>query len=177
MKKTFYILGSLLLFTCIFNGCQPQVDIEAAEKAVIAVNEEERDAFFAKDIIRLAEVWVQEPSSRRYFPSGKSLRVLNGWTEIKADYEEDFEAEWWDDYKDVKADFLNYVVSVNANSAVVYHDIHWTGMYLEEPFETNQNRIVYLVNHDDTWKISLIVQMTVPEEKEEVTEETAEEVQ
>ena len=177
MKKTFIILSSLLLFTCLFNACQPQVDIEAAKETIIAVNEEERDAFFAKDITRLSDVWVQEPGSKRYFTSEKSLTILNGWTEIKADYQEDFEADWWENYEDVKADFSNYEIYVFDNSALVYHDIKWTGKYLGEAFENMQKRIVHLVNKDETWKIGFIAQLNVPAEKPDIEEESTEEGQ
>jgi len=68
MKKTFIILSSLLLFTCLFNACQPQVDIEAAKETIIAVNEEERDAFFAKDI-------TEKSTSGKKIMKGKSIRL------------------------------------------------------------------------------------------------------
>jgi hypothetical protein len=175
MKRTFFILSSLLLFVCLFYSCQPQVDIEAAKKAIIAVNEEERDAYFDKDISKLGDIWLQDSGSKRYFTSEKSLTVLNGWTEIEANYQENFEAGWLDDYEDVKADFLNYEITISGNSAMVYHDIHWTGMHLNEPFEVNQKRILNMVNQDGTWKICLTAQMTVPVEKPDIEEEAAEE--
>lgn len=177
MKSTFIIFGSLLLLSCLFNACQPQIDVEAAKKSIIAVNEEERDAYFAKDIARLEKVWVQEPASKRYFSSERSLTILDGWAEIKADYQEDFEAEWWDDYEDVKADFSNYEIHVHGNSAIVYHDILWTGKHLGEPFESTQKRILFLVNLDGTWKMSFTAQLTVPEKTQDIEGEPAEEGQ
>jgi ketosteroid isomerase-like protein len=177
MKKTSITLSFLLLFMCLYNACQPQVDIEAAKKAIIAINEEERDAFFAKDITRLADIWLQDSGSKRYFTSENSLTILDGWTEIKADYQEDFESDWWENYENVKADFSNYEIQVFNNSALVYHDITWSGKYLGEEFENLQKRVIYLLKKDETWKISFIAQLTVPVKEQDVEKETAEENQ
>jgi hypothetical protein len=177
MKKTFITLSFLLLFMCLYNGCQPKVDIEAAKKAIITINEEERDAFFAKDITKLADIWLQDPGSKRYFTSGNSLTILNGWTEIKADYQEDFESDWWESYENIKADFSNYEIQVFDNSALVYHDITWSGKYLGEAFENVQKRVIHLIKKNETWKISFIAQLTVPAKEQDIEEETTEESQ
>ena len=177
MKQTNLIFSSLLLLILVFNACQPTVDIEAAKEAIIAINEEERDAFFDRDITRLEEVWLQEPVSKRIFTSENSLHIINGWTDIKANYQEDLEGEWWEDYEDVKADFSNYEINVYGNSALAYHDIIWRGKHLGEAFETEQKRVMHLVKKDRTWKISFIAQLTVPVEKPDTDEETTEEDQ
>ena len=177
MKKSIFIFSYLLLALLLFNACQPPVDIKSAKEAILAVNEEERDAFFDKDITRLENVWLQEPGSKRMFASEKSLSILNGWTEINANYQEDLESDVWESYEDVKADFSNYEINVFGNSALVYHDITWTGKYLGEEFENLQKRIVHLVNKDKTWKISFIAQLTVPAEKQDNEEKITEEGQ
>jgi hypothetical protein len=89
MKKSISIFISLLLLVFLFNACQTKVetiDIEKEEQDIKAVNEEERDAFFAQDITRLEAIWIQESSSKRYFTSEKSLTLLSGWTEIRNNY-------------------------------------------------------------------------------------------
>ena len=174
MKKTIFIFSYLSLALLLFNACQTQVetvDIEAAKEVILAVNEEERDAYFDKDISRLEKIWLQEPGSKRIFTSENSLSIINGWSEIKANYQEDLEADYWESYEDVKADFSNYEINVFGNSALIYHDLTWTGKYLGEAFEYMSKRIVHLVNKDETWKISFIAQLKVPAEKQDIEEE------
>jgi len=180
MKKSIFIFSSLLPALLLFNACQTQVetvDMEAEKEAIIAVNEEEKNAYFDKEIIRLENVWMQEAGSKRIFSSEKSLSIINGWTEIKADYQNDFEADWWEDYEDVKADFSNYEINVYANSALVYHDILWTGKHLGEAFETEQKRILHLVKKEGSWKINFTAQLKVPVEPQDIEEENTEEGQ
>jgi hypothetical protein len=53
----------------------------------------------------------------------------------------------------------------------VYHDIQWTGKIGDVAIDEKQNRIVHLVKEDGSWKIDLIVQLSVPDgfEDSEIT--------
>ncbi len=57
-------------------SCQKKIDIEKEKEAIIAVNEEELNAYFDHDTIRLGAIWVQKPTSKRIFTSENSLRTL-----------------------------------------------------------------------------------------------------
>ena len=61
MSKKMLMLAATPLLMIIFYGCQQQVDIEAEEAAIKAVNEKQMSAFIARDYEEEAEVWVQEP--------------------------------------------------------------------------------------------------------------------
>ena len=150
--------------------CQEKLDIEKEKQAVISVNEEERDAYFDRDLSRLEAIWIQEPNSRRVFASSSGPRVLDGWNQIYSNYETDINnAEMWESSEDVFASFSNYDIKIYKNTALIYHDIHWTGKVNGEPIDWNQKRIVHCVKDDGVWKLDLIVQMSVPE-KDEVEE-------
>lgn len=167
MKK--YLLTLFTLILVAGTSCKEKIDIEKEKEAIIAVNEEERNAYFDHDTIRLGAIWVQEPTSKRIFTSENSLTTLNGWTEIYTDYKD---VEWWKDTEDLFASFSNYEINLYDNTALVYHDIKWTGKYLGEEFVMKQKRIVHLVKIDGTWKFDFTAQLTIPAKKEEVEGES-----
>ena len=161
MKKYLWIFVVPVLFAS--HSCQETIDIEKEKVAVIAVNEEERDAYLDRDLSRLEATWIQEPSSRRVFTSSR----LDGWKQIRTNYEEDINnTERWESMEDVAASFSNYDVTMYDNTALLYHDIHWTGKRGGEIIDVKQNRIVHFVKEGGAWKIDLIVQLSVPVEKE-----------
>ena len=63
---------------------------------------------------------------------------------------------------DLSASFSNYAVNIYDNTALVYHDIHWTGKFQGVRIDEKAYRIVHLVKKDGTWKIDLIIQISVP---------------
>lgn len=157
MKKQLWIfLVPVLLATY---SCQSQTAIELEKKALIAVNEKERNAYFDRDLAGLEAIWVQEPTSQRFFSS----RILDGWKQIRANYEEEIiDNERWELMDDMSASFSNYAVNIYGNTALVYHDIHWSGRFNDLPINDKQKRIVHFIKEDGSWKIDLIVQLPVP---------------
>ncbi|MCK4992120.1 MAG: nuclear transport factor 2 family protein [Bacteroidales bacterium] len=170
-----YLWTSLIALVFLAGtSCQEKIDIEKEKEAVIAVNEEERDAYFDRDLARLEAIWIQEPTSQRVFTSRNALSVLDGWKQIHANYEEDINnTDRWENYEDLSAPFSNYDVKIHDNTALLYHDIHWTGKSGGEVIDVKQKRIVHFVKEDGAWKFDLTVQLTVPAEKE-VVEDTPE---
>jgi hypothetical protein len=164
MKNHLWILLVSLLFA--FQSCQETIDIEKEKKAVIAVNEEERDAYFDRNLARLEAIWVQEATSQRRFISTR----LVGWNQIRENYEEDINSkEKWKEMENVSASFSNYVVNIYDNTALIYHDVQWTGKLFGKTIDNKQERIVHLVKIDGAWKIDLIIQLSVPPALEEIT--------
>ncbi len=160
MKKYLWIFIAIAFFAS--HSCQETIDIEKEKEAVIAVNEEERDSYLDRDLSRLEAVWIQEPTSKRIFTSSR----LDGWKEIRANYEAAINNDdWWENMEDISASFSGYEVNIFDNTALLYHDIHWTGKSEGDLIDMKQKRIVHLVKVDGTWKFDLIVQLSVPEEK------------
>jgi hypothetical protein len=156
------------------NSCQQALNVEKEKEVLIAVNEEERDAYFARDLGRLETIWKQEPASKRIFTSASAITELNGWQEIRANYEEDFNnAEKWDDMKDITASFSHYDIQITGKTALLYHDIHWTGEYRGEALDITQKRIVHFVHEGGSWKFNVTVQMSVPDADIQENKKTA----
>ena len=145
-------------------SCQNTLNTEAEKEALIAVNEEERDAYFDRDLSRLEAIWIQGPEARRVFAGTNAILELDGWQEIYSNYEGEINnEEMWDKGKDVWADFSNYDIQVFGKSAVIHHDIHWTGTFDGDPVDTRVKRITTMVRKGAAWKICSIVHMAVPE--------------
>ena len=155
MKPIFLSLVAIVFAV----SCQERIYVEYEKKAVIAVNEEERDAYFDRDLARLEAIWIQEPTShRRYW----EMR-MDGWEQIRADYEGKInDTVRWEIMKDQSVSFSNYTVNLYDKSALVYHDVRSTGKYMGVRFDNMHNRIVHLVKVDEAWKIDLIVELNNP---------------
>ena len=69
---------SLLAVVC----CQDESGIEKEKKAIIAVIEAEKAAYFTQDLAGLDASWVQDPSSRKLFLTPHGITELTGWNEI-----------------------------------------------------------------------------------------------
>ena len=158
MKNFLFLFFIPVLFAA--QSCQETIDIEDEKQAVIAVNEEERDAYFGRSLARLEAIWVQEPTSQRIFTSTS----IDGWEQIRANYEEAInDAEQMEDMENISASFSNYVINMYDKTALVYHDIQWTGKLGDVAIDEKQKRVVHLVKEDGSWKIDLIVQLSVPQ--------------
>ncbi|GAG92142.1 unnamed protein product [marine sediment metagenome] len=169
MKKYVFTLFALILLAG--TSCQEKIDVEKENDAIIAVNEEERNAYLDHDITRLEAIWVQKSTSQRIFTSENALTILNGWTEIYTNYRESIDSEWWKDTEDLFASFSNYEINLYDNTALVYHDIKWTGKYLGEEMDFKQKRVIHFVKVEGTWKFDFTAQLEIPAEKEEIEEE------
>ena len=165
MKK---YLFTLIAFSLLAGtSCQETIDIEKEKEAVITVNEEERDAYFDRDLARLEAIWIQEPTSQRVFTYSNALFELDGWKQIYANYEEEINnTDRWEKMEDFCGSLSNYDDNIHDNTALLYHDIHFTGKSGGEVIDMKQKRIVHFVKKDGAWKFDLIVQLTVPAEKE-----------
>ncbi len=119
-----------------FVGCQPQtavedevVDVENEKEAIIAVIEEERAAFFDRDFSRVEATWIQEPTSRKYYMSAEGINKIIGWSNIGKAEKENIEGDMLDNSENINAEYSNYDIIVHGNTALVFHDTHWSGKY------------------------------------------------
>lgn len=58
------MFASVFGFLAGLTFAQNKVDIDKEKAAVVAVNEEERDAYFDRDLARLEAIWIPEPTSK-----------------------------------------------------------------------------------------------------------------
>jgi len=158
MKK--FILGlfafSLLAAVC----CQDESGIEKEKKAIIAVIEAERIAYYNKDLAGLDESWVQESSSRKLFLTSHGITEIKGWSEIHQNNIEAVERNW--DEHEETAQYSEYSINIYGNTALVIHDSEHRITDHGEESILNMRRIVHLLKVDDTWKIDLLAMYFMP---------------
>lgn len=158
MKKFLlaFFACSLLAVVC----CQDESGIEKEKKAIIAVIEAERIAYYNKDLSGLDDSWVQESSSRKLFLTTHGITEITGWDDIHQNHIEAVE-RIWDEHEET-ARYSNYSISIYGHTALVIHDSeHMITDHGEESI-LNMRRIVHLVKLDDTWKIDMMAMYFMP---------------
>jgi hypothetical protein len=118
MKKYVFTLFAIILLAG--TSCQEKIDIEKEKAAIIAVIEEETEAFFDSDINRLAATHVQDETNIRLTASKSGYTYDVGWEKISSFFRDYFvnEAEPGD-FKEVKT---NYKIKVYRESAWAVFD-------------------------------------------------------
>ena len=89
MKK--YLLTLFALILLAGTSCQEKIDIEKEKEAIIAVIEEETNAFLARDFDRFAATYVQDETNIRLSASKSGYLYRVGWEEIGSGFKQYFE--------------------------------------------------------------------------------------
>ena len=153
----------LALITCCLLAvvcCQDESGIEKEKKAIIAVIEAEKTAYYTQDIAALDESWVQESSSRKLFLTSHGITELTGWDEIHKNNAETLERDWTEHVE--TAQYSNYSINIYGNTALVYHDSEHQITDHEVESVLNMRRIIHLVKIDEEWKIDLLAMYFMP---------------
>ena len=164
MKK--YVLTLFALILLAGTSCQEKIDIEKEKEAIKAVIEEEKNAYFDRDITRIGATWVQDPTSRKMFLTQEGLIYLNGWSEVNQHDKESVESDEWEGSEDIMAHFSDYEINIYNNTALVFCNTKWTGKYKEEEISGEQKRILHFVKVDGVWKYDLMAMYSIPAEEE-----------
>jgi hypothetical protein len=160
MKK--YLLTLFALLFLAGTSCKEKIDIE--KEAIKAVIEEEKNAFFGQDYARMAETWVQEPSSFKVFLTNKGYSKDEGWDAISKSDQKNVQDNSWD-RKLMTLTFSNYQIDVMNNSAWVLLDAHWEGIYKGDTTSMYQTRINVLKKVDGKWKFTLMAMQAITPDK------------
>ena len=158
MKKFLLALFafSLLAVVC----CQDESGIEKEKKAIIAVIEAEKTAYYKQDITRLDESWVQESSSQKLFLTSHGITEITGWDEIHQNNMEAIERDWNEHVETVL--YSNYSINLYGSTALVLHDSEHKMTNQDEESILNMKRIIHLVKIDDEWRIDLMAMYFMP---------------
>ena len=158
MKKLLFALFafSLLAGVC----CQDESGIEKEKKAIKAVIEEEKAAYYAQDLSRLDDSWIQEPSSRKLFLSPNGITELDGWTKIHQNNVEATEIKWSEPLEPAR--YSNYTINVYGSTALVLFDSNHRIMNQEEESTLKMRRILHMVKVDGDWRIDFMAMYFLP---------------
>jgi ketosteroid isomerase-like protein len=158
MKKILLALFACCLLAVVC--CQDESGIEKEKKAIIAVIEAEKVAYYNKDLSVLDASWVQDPYSRKMFLTTHGVTELNGWDEIHQNNIEAVERDWSEHVETVQ--YSDYSINIYGNTALVLHDSEHQITDHDVESILNMRRILHLVKVDDEWKIDLMAMYFMP---------------
>jgi len=171
MKK---ILWALFVLILLFgSSCEEKIDIEKEKAAIIAVIEEETEAFFDSDIDRLSATHVQDESNIRMTATKSGYTYDVGWEKIKSFFLDYFENEAEPgEFYEVKR---NYKIKIYDESAwAVFDNDYYNG---EDELLSTSIHAEFLEKVNGEWKLvfyASIYTSTWEDEGENETEEIEE---
>ena len=160
MKTNAIALLSLLIV--VSSSCQKKVDILAEQEAIKAVMEEEKRAFYNRDLEALAATWIQEPSSIKLYMNKDGQTQLIGWDKIYADDKQYLETDTMD-RKKIDISFSDYQFNIYENNAWVMLKTIWKIPQNDTTLIFEQTRISAFEKTDGKWKYILMAIFNVPD--------------
>lgn len=158
MKKILLALCTCTLLAVVC--CQDESGIEKEKKAIKAVIEAEKLAYYTQDLAGMDKAWVQDPSSRKMFLTSHGITEIIGWDDIHQNHIEAIERDWDEHIETVK--YTNYSINIYGNTAMVLHDSeHQITDHGNESI-LNMRRILHLVKVNEEWKIDLMSMYFMP---------------
>ncbi len=163
-RKVFQLLMAVFLVVLILPSCTGPAggDPEVEKEAVKAVIEEEKAAFYAADLDRIAATWVDDNSGRKVVIKGDEIGETIGTDAILENdraalaREIDGETQW-------DSDYLNYDIHVYGESALAYFVSRHRATTAEGSMETRFRRMVHLVKKDGKWKMDMMTLYLIEE--------------
>jgi len=147
MKKHLFPIIVLVLLAVA--SCQKEINIEKEKAAIIAVIEEETEAFFDSDINRLSATHVQDETNIRLTATKSGYTYDVGWEKVKAFFLDYFENEAEPgDFYEVKT---NFKIKVYGESAwAVFDNDYYNG---EHELLSTSIHAEFLEKVNGEWKI------------------------
>ena len=164
MKKYVIVLFALILLAG--TSCQEKIDIEKEKAAIIAVIEEETNAYLDRDFDRFAATYVQDETIIRLiaWKDGYGYRV--GWKEMGSVFKEGFE-KYPEPIKEKQVK-TNYKIKVYKESAWAVYD---NELLNSEGELTNKSiHVEFLEKVNDEWKIVYLSEVYTSSYEEEIEE-------
>ncbi|MFC2124334.1 hypothetical protein ACFLU5_05950 [Bacteroidota bacterium] len=164
-----YIFPLIVLVFPAVTSCQNKIDIEKEKAAIIAVIEEETEAFFDNDIDRLSATHVQDETNIRLAATKSGYTYDVGWEKIRSFFLDYFENEAGPGgFYEVKR---NYKIKVYDESAWAVFDNDYYND--EDELLSSSIHAEFLEKVDGKWKLvfyTSIYTSTWDDEEENETE-------
>lgn len=148
-------------------ACKNKIDIEKEKAAIKSVIEEEKNAYFDKDIAKMSNTWVQNPSSAKLYMTGTGPIEILGWGKI-AEHDKVNTLNGQTGFEKIKITFSDYKYNINKNNAWVILKATWDGIYQNNPIHSEQTRILALEKIDGKWKFTLMAIYNIPQLQKDV---------
>jgi hypothetical protein len=152
---------TILLFLAIgmvaLSGCSEKpIDLEKEKAAIIAVINEETDAYLERDFDAVMATHVQDSLNMRLTAGADNYVFLEGWEEVGPhligdDTEDDLSSDLH-----ITVEKSNYRMKIYPNSAFVVCDQLWISQYGDDVTEMNSIQVRFMEKISGKWKISFV---------------------
>lgn len=166
MKK--YVFALLAIVLLAGTSCQEKIDIEKEKAAIIAVIEEETNAYLDRDFDRQNECFIQDETAVGILAGKDGL--YDGWEIISAAYKSIYENS--PDPTNLKVKNENYKIKVYRDCAWAVYDEYTVNE--NDSISSGPRCIKFLEKVDDEWKIVLMTGLSREDTNEVVSEVEAE---
>jgi ketosteroid isomerase-like protein len=154
MKKLRIVLVSLIAL--LFSACQPKVDMEREKEAVKSVIQQEVDAFIAKDMNKLAGLYVQdELNTRLQETCSLEHPIYSGWKNVNS-FLDTLMKQTGPGYTNMKNSKEDFIIKIKGDCAWVINKDKWSWEDSGKPFEGYGIQTTYMEKINGSWKISMM---------------------
>jgi len=155
MMRYFLIL-SLLVGAMAFSGCEETVDLEKERAAIIAVINQETDAYLARDFDAVIATHVHDSLNMRLTAGADNYVFLQGWDEIERHLTGDETEDDLSPDLHITVEKSNYRMKIYPQSAFVVCDQLWTSTFGDDVNEIESIQVRFMEKIEDEWKISFV---------------------
>lgn len=170
MRYTFLFLLAVIAF--VFTSCKEQpIDYEKERAAIIAVINQETNAYLERDSEAVYATHVHDSLNMRLTAGADNYVFLEGWDEVKRHLMGDDTEDDLSSNLHISVEKSNYRMKIYPNSAFVVCDQNWTSRFDEDVTVIHSIQVRFLEKIDGEWKISFVSWIGTDGYMEDETEE------
>ena len=151
------ILLHLAICIIAVTGCtEAPMDMEKERAAIIAVINQETDAYLERDFETVRSTHVQDSMNMRLTAGADNYVFLEGWEEVGKHLSGDETEDDLSEDLHITVEKSNYRMKIYPNSAFVVCDQKWTSQYDDDVTEMNSIQVRFMEKIEGEWKISFV---------------------
>jgi hypothetical protein len=154
MRYTILFILAIAL-TGVF-GCEQEINMDKERAAIIAVINQETDAYLERDYESVYATHVQDSLNMRLTAGPDSYVFLEGWEQIGKHLLGDETEDDLSPDLHITVEKYNYRMKIYPGSAFVVCDQKWTSQYGGDVNEINSIQVRFLEKIEGEWKVSFV---------------------
>ncbi len=171
-----YTILALIVALFAVTSCEKPMDYEKEKAAIIAVINEETNAYLARDFEACCATHVHDSLNMRLSAGPDNYVFLQGWDEVQKHLMSDQTEDDLSPELHINVEKYNYRMKIYPQSAFVVCDQTWTATFGEDVTTIQSIQVRFLEKVEGDWKISFVSQVGISgyeevEETEELYEE------
>jgi len=154
MRYTILFILAIALTGVI--GCEQEINMDKERSAIIAVINQETDAYLERDYESVYAAHVQDSLNMRLTAGPDSYVFLEGWEEVGKHLLGDETEDDLSPDLHITVEKYNYRMKIYPSSAFVVCDQKWISQYGDDVNEINSIQVRFLEKLEGEWKISFV---------------------